>query len=59
MTALLKAGEFAQLCRTTKEALRHYDRIGLLCPAARGENGYKLYSRSSPHCKAPGFRLRK
>lgn len=44
MTALLKAGEFAQLCRTTKEALRHYDRIGLLCPAARGENGYKLYS---------------
>ena len=44
MKALLKAGEFARLCRTTKETLRHYDRIGLLRPAARGENGYKLYS---------------
>ena len=44
MDALLKAGEFAQLCRTTKETLRHYDRIGLLSPTMRGENGYKLYS---------------
>lgn len=44
MDALLKAGEFARLCRTTKETLRHYDRIGLLSPTMRGENGYKLYS---------------
>lgn len=41
---MLKAGEFARLCRTTKETLRHYEDIGLLAPAARADNGYKLYS---------------
>ncbi len=41
---LMKAGEFARFCRTTKETLRHYDRIGLLRPAVRAENGYRLYS---------------
>ena len=46
MDTLLKAGAFAKLCRTTKETLRHYDRIGLLRPAARAENGYKLYALS-------------
>lgn len=44
MNELLKAGEFAALCRTTKETLRHYDRIGLLRPAVRAENGYKMYA---------------
>ena len=44
MDTLLKAGAFAKLCRTTKETLRHYDRIGLLHPAARADNGYKLYA---------------
>lgn len=46
MDTLLKAGAFAKLCRTTKETLRHYDRIGLLRPAARADNGYKLYALS-------------
>lgn len=46
MDTLLKAGDFAKLCRTTKETLRHYDRIGLLRPAARADNGYKLYALS-------------
>lgn len=41
---LLKAGEFAHLCSTTKETLRHYKDIGLLQPVARAENGYQLYS---------------
>lgn len=41
---LLKAGEFAHLCSTTKETLRHYKDIGLLQPAAKAENGYQLYS---------------
>lgn len=44
MNALMKSGEFAALCQTTKETLRHYDRIGLLVPAAVSESGYKLYS---------------
>lgn len=44
MDDLLKAGAFADLCCTTKETLRHYDRMGLLQPTARAENGYKLYS---------------
>ena len=29
MDPLLKSGEFAQLCRTTKETLRHYAKIDL------------------------------
>lgn len=41
---LLKAGEFAHLCSTTKETLRHYKDIGLLQPVAKAENGYQLYS---------------
>lgn len=43
MDAVMKSGEFARLCRTTKETLRHYDRIGLLSPAVRGQNGYRFY----------------
>lgn len=41
---LLKAGEFAHLCGTTKETLRHYRDIGLLVPVAKAKNGYQLYS---------------
>lgn len=36
-------GEFAKLCGTTKETLRHYDSLGLLQPESRGENGYGYY----------------
>lgn len=39
-----RSGEFAALCRTTKETLRHYRNIGLLEPASIAENGYALYS---------------
>ena len=37
MKALMKTGDFAQLCRTTKETLRHYDQLGLLCPVERAK----------------------
>ena len=40
------AGKFAQVCQTTKDALRHYDEIGLLKPTAANENGYKIYAAS-------------
>ena len=41
---LFSVNEFARLSRTTKETLRHYDRIGLLAPVSRGSNNYRYYS---------------
>jgi DNA-binding transcriptional MerR regulator/effector-binding domain-containing protein len=35
---------FARYSRTTKDTLLHYDRIGLLSPSIRKENGYRYYS---------------
>jgi DNA-binding transcriptional MerR regulator len=34
---------FAKYSRTTKDTLLHYDRIGLLSPEIRRENGYRYY----------------
>jgi MerR family transcriptional regulator, thiopeptide resistance regulator len=36
-------GEVAQLAGTTVRTLHHYDRIRLLVPSERGENGYRRY----------------
>lgn len=42
---LLLSGEFAKLCNTTKETLRHYARVGVLEPVVvDAGNGYKYYS---------------
>lgn len=43
MNRALRSGQFARLCRTTKDTLRHYEDIGLLAPAFTAENGYKNY----------------
>lgn len=43
MSEKMKRGEFARLCHTTKDTLRHYEEIGLLTPASTAENGYKEY----------------
>lgn len=51
-----RVGEVATLTRVSVRTLHHYDRIGLLRPAARSAGGYRLYgertccvcSRSSP-----------
>ena len=43
-TGTFSIKEFARFSRTTSEALRHYDRIGLLKPVERTENGYRCYS---------------
>lgn len=40
---MLSTGEFARLCKTTKETLFHYDRIGLLKPRRRTPEGFRLY----------------
>ena len=36
-------GQVAALARVTVRTLHHYDRIGLLVPSRRAENGYRLY----------------
>lgn len=36
-------GEVAALAGVTVRTLHHYDRIGLLVPSRRAENGYRLY----------------
>ena len=36
-------GQVAALARVTVRTLHHYDRIGLLSPSRRSENGYRLY----------------
>ncbi len=42
----LKVGELAKRSGLTVRALHHYDSIGLLCPLARSEAGYRLYNRA-------------
>lgn len=36
-------GEVAALAGVTVRTLHHYDRVGLLVPSGRSENGYRLY----------------
>lgn len=43
MPRLMKNGEFAAFCRTTKDTLIHYDRVGLVKPALVTPAGYRLY----------------
>lgn len=40
---LLTTGEFAKLCKTTKETLFHYDREDILKPKQLSKNGYRYY----------------
>ena len=41
---IFSVGAFAKYTRTTKDTLLHYDRIGLLSPAIRGDNSYRYYA---------------
>ncbi len=41
---LLSVDRFAQLGRTTRDTLHHYDKIGLLTPEERGKNNYRYYA---------------
>ncbi len=40
----LRIGEVARLVGVTPKTVRHYEKIGLLPPAARSDSGYRLYS---------------
>jgi DNA-binding transcriptional MerR regulator len=41
----MTVGEVARMAGITVRTLHHYDRIGLLSPGGRGENGYRRYER--------------
>jgi len=43
-TGLFSIGDFAEFARISRDTLLHYDKIGLLSPALRGDNGYRFYS---------------
>ena len=39
-----RTGEFARKASVTVRTLRYYDKVGLLCPSAHTEAGYRLYT---------------
>ncbi|WP_114416194.1 MerR family transcriptional regulator [Marinospirillum perlucidum] len=44
MSAVLQIGEVARRSGCSRETLRHYEKLGLLSPPQRGEQGYRLYT---------------
>ena len=45
MKKLYKIGEISKLYNISSDILRHYEKIGLIIPDARDENGYRYYSQ--------------
>lgn len=43
---MLKIGELAQRTGISRDALRFYEKHGLITPTARTDSGYRLYSKS-------------
>lgn len=41
------SGELARICGVSPDTIRHYERVGVLPPAVRGENGYRRFPRES------------
>lgn len=44
MKKLYKIGDISRLYNISNDILRYYEKIGLLTPDVRGENGYRYYS---------------
>ncbi len=44
---MLTIGKLAALAETSADTLRYYEEEGLISPADRGENGYRLYDQHS------------
>ena len=40
---MLTIGKLAELAQTTPDALRFYEREGLIAPTSKSEGGYRLY----------------
>jgi MerR family transcriptional regulator, copper efflux regulator len=47
MTDEILSGELARLCGVSADTIRHYERLGLLPAAVRGENGYRRFPRET------------
>ncbi len=47
---VIPIGDFAKFSRTTRDALLHYDKIGLLPPITRRGNSYRYYSQGQLAC---------
>ncbi|HVA64346.1 MAG TPA: MerR family transcriptional regulator [Terriglobales bacterium] len=61
----MRIGELAAQAGTTVQALRYYEREGLLCPPGRNGAGYRTYTpadleqvRFIKHCQQLGFALK-
>lgn len=46
MTELLRIGDLARQVGMAASMIRYYEDIDLLPPAARGENGYRIYDQT-------------
>lgn len=44
---MLTIGKLAALAGTTPNTLRYYEREGLVPPASKGDNGYRLYAQDA------------
>jgi MerR family Zn(II)-responsive transcriptional regulator of zntA len=44
---MLTIGKLASLAGTTPNTLRYYEREGLIAPASKAENGYRLFPRDA------------
>ena len=41
------SGELARMCGVSPDTIRHYERVGVLPAAVRGENGYRRFPREA------------
>jgi len=48
MSTPARIGQLARAAGVGVQAVRYYERIGLLLPATRGPNGYRLYGSDAP-----------
>lgn len=62
--AMLTIGKLAAAGNISPDALRYYEREGLIAPAAKSEGGYRLYGKDAvhrvrfiQHAQACGFTL--
>ncbi|QDJ13343.1 MerR family transcriptional regulator [Mergibacter septicus] len=65
MTNFLKINQLSQQSGINLETIRYYEKVGLLPPPMRANNGYRLYSQQSldllhfiKKCRTLGFSLK-
>jgi MerR family copper efflux transcriptional regulator len=43
----ISSGELARICGVSPDTIRHYERVGVLPRALRGDNGYRRFPRAA------------